>query len=92
MLFTKSSKWKKFLSSTDEDILNKFLEKVSEYRPSYKNADQIKIAQLWCALLALRKENKNLNSRLKRLENILDSITKGDEKEKEELMESLKKF
>lgn len=90
MLFEKTSNWKKFLSADDEKVLNEFLEKVSNYRPAYKNADDVKIAQLWTALLETRKENSNLNARLKRIESILDTISQKDQKEKEELMQSLR--
>ena len=92
MLFNKTANWKKYLSKKDEDSLNKFLEKTSKHRPAYKNAEEVKIAQLWCAALELKKQNEKLSARVKRLENVLNSMTTTDERERQDLMKKLKEF
>jgi len=94
MLF-KRRDWKQFLSVDDEDTLNKFLKEISKYRGAYRNSDEIKIAQLWCAILELRKENLNLQKRLDFFESIFESLfekVKEQEKEKRELLKSLERF
>ncbi|MFH1420821.1 MAG: hypothetical protein ABIG30_02530, partial [Candidatus Aenigmatarchaeota archaeon] len=72
MLFTRTSEWKGFLSIADEKALNELLERVAAYRPAYKNADEVKTAQLWCATLELQKQNQKLQERIRRLEFILE--------------------
>ena len=92
MLFTKTSEWKGFLSATDEKKLNDFLEKIAEYRPAYKNAENVKNAQLWCGVLELLKQNQRLNERVRRLEFVIEGLTSRYEKEKQALLESLNTF
>jgi hypothetical protein len=95
MLFKSEENWKKYLGVEDEEHLNEILRKVSRHKGAYKNADEIKTAQLWCALLELKKENIIMQKKLSRMEEIFDSMfekRRKHEKEKMELMESLEKF
>ena len=92
MIFKTDKNWKEYLSVDDEEKMNDLLKKIARYRGAYKNAEDIKIAQLWCAVLEIRKENLNLNVRLKRIESMLDSLISRDYKEKETLLESLKQL
>ncbi len=95
MLFTSTKDWKQYLSAEDEEKLNELLKRVSRHRGAYKNADEIKIAQLWCAFLEARSENVTLKKRLERLEYLLEgtfSRVREEEREKNRTIESLEKF
>lgn len=92
MLFTRTNEWKGFLSASDERALNEFLERIAEYRPAYKNAENVKNAQLWCAVLEVLKQNRKLQERVRRLEFILEGLTSRYNKERESLCESLNTF
>ena len=92
MLFTRTSEWKGFLSASDERELNELLEKVAEYRPAYKNAENVKNAQIWSAILELLKQNKKLQERTRRLEFVLEGLTSRYNKEREALVDSLNSF
>jgi hypothetical protein len=95
MLFKVSDDWKQLLATDDEAKLNDLLKKVSRHRSAYKNAHDVKNAQLWAALLEMRKENLALQNRIRRLEDVLDGakerMRKQDEQERE-LLESLERF
>jgi predicted nuclease with TOPRIM domain len=95
MLFKVSDDWKQLLPPEDEARLNEILKRTGKYRTAYRNAHDIKTAQLWTALLETRKENQALLNRLKKMEFVFDGvrerIKKQDEAEKE-LIESLEKF
>ncbi|MAH43115.1 hypothetical protein CL614_05350 [archaeon] len=92
MLFSRTSEWKGFLSATDEKTLNEFLEKIADYRPAYKNAENVKNAQIWTAMLELLKQNKKLQERTRRLEFVLEGLTSRYNKEREALVDSLNTF
>lgn len=95
VFFNQQKDWKQFLSIDDENKLNDVLRKVAKYRGAYRNASDIKTAQLWCTLLELRKENLLLQQRLERIEDILNGMfdkIRRQEAEKDKLIESLKRF
>ncbi|MBI4018351.1 MAG: hypothetical protein HY368_01975 [Candidatus Aenigmarchaeota archaeon] len=95
MLIRESKDWKQFLDAADEGKLNRLLKDVARHRPAYKNADDVKVAQLWSALLELKKENERLNSKLGEIEGIFEAIynrVKRNREEKEELLKTLEKF
>ena len=95
MFFNPVKDWKQFLTLEDENRLNEILRNVSKYRGAYKNADEIKVAQLWCSILELRKENLSLHNRLLRIEDILSGMierVKKQEEDKKRVVESLEKF
>lgn len=95
MLFKSTKDWKQFLSPEDEEKLNQFLRTVAKYRSAYRVADDVKIAQLWAAVLELRKENLILQKRLNEMEDIFHAIherIKKKQEEKEDLLKSLEKF
>jgi hypothetical protein len=95
MLFDTARDWKQFLSIEDEEKLNQLLKQVAKYRGAYKNADEIKFAQLWCAILELRKENEALRRKVVFFEEIVNTAfekLKKHDRERLELLDSLEKF
>ena len=92
MLFKATKNWKELLSIDDEEVLNELLKKAAKHRGAYKNADDVKIAQLWCASLELKKENVALNKRLKRIEYLLEGLFERNRKDERALLESLKQL
>ncbi len=95
MLFKTTEDWKQFLAPEDEAKLNDILRKVQKHRSAYRQASDIKTAQLWVALLETRKENQALLRKLQRIEFIFDGMVeriKKQQQEDRELVESLEKF
>jgi len=95
MILSPQRDWKSYLSIEDERELNKLLEKTAKHRGAYKNADEVKIAQLWCALIELRKENLILQKKLRNIEELFDAIIEKlqrQEKRDKELIRSLEQF
>lgn len=95
MFLRVSDDWKQLLSPEDEAKLNEILKRVAKHRGAYKNAHDVKNAQLWAAILELRKENQALLNRIKKTEFIMDGIkerVKKQEAAEHELLESLEKF
>lgn len=95
MLFTPSKDWKQNLSAEDEKNLNDLLNKIAKYRGAYRNSDDIKSSQLWCAALELLKENAALQKRVHNLEELLEGMfekVRKQERERIDLTRSLEKF
>ena len=94
MLFKIVDDWKQMLPPDDEKRINSMLRDVTKHRPAYRSSKDVKTAQLWCALLEMRKENQVLLKKVKRLEYVFDGLAermKQDGEEKD-IIESLEKF
>ena len=95
MFFNAKKDWKQFLSAENEEKLNEILRKVAKHRGAYKNADDVKIAQLWCTILEMKKENLILQSKLNRIEEVFAAMfekVRKQEREREELTKSLERI
>lgn len=95
MLFRTANDWKQLLSLDDEEKLNEILRKVSKHRGAYKVSDEVKISQLWCAILELKKENVLLQKRLNSVEDVFDVVFEKQRKREQEardLVRSLERF
>ena len=95
MFFNAKKDWKQYLSAEDEEKLNEVLRKVAKYRGAYRNADDVKIAQLWCTILEMRKESLILQSKMRRIEEVFDAMfekVRKQETEREALAKSLERF
>ena len=87
----KKTDWKENLSIEAEQELNQLLEKVKKHRCAYRSAENVQIAQLWCGLIEIVRMIKNLESRLSRIERILDKTFRSYEEERDKLIKSLLK-
>jgi len=92
MLFKNERNWKEFLSIEDEAELNRLLERTARNRPAYKSAEDVKLAQLWCALIEIVRYQDSLNKRLARIEMLLEGLFEKEKEEKRRLTESLRRF
>lgn len=93
MMMKKDVNWKEFLNPEAERTLKWAIDKSKKHRGAYLNAEDVKTAQLWAALIEYTKYLQNFNDRLTRVENALNSIVDAaKDEEKEELFESLESF
>jgi len=95
MLLKTENNWKALLTPEDEQRLNGLLEQIKKHRAAYLSADEVKLAQLWCALLEVQKENSTIEARLKRIEYMLNGMlvrARVVDRSANKLLESLGKF
>ena len=91
MFHEKGTDWKTLLGKEDEEKLNELVRSAAKHREAYSKAENIKIAQLWCVLLEMKKEQDELEARLMRLEDVFRSA--GERmRETQKIRESLEKF
>ena len=95
MLFRTDRDWKQLMAPEDEGRLYEILKTVAKHRGAFRNAEDVRTAQLWCSDLELKKENMALRKRLERIEDVLDSVFdkfRKQEDEKRKMVESLERF
>ena len=91
MFHEKGTDWKTLLGKEDEEKLNELIKSAAKHREAYSKAENIKMAQLWCALLEMRKQQEELELRLARLEDVFRAA--GERmRETQKIRESLEKF
>src|SRR3989304_6069455 len=81
--FQKKDDWKKSLTSKDEKKLNEIIIKTEKYNTAYLKSNNVKIAQLWTAILEMEKEKEHIERRVRRMEYIFSGMT---ERLKEEII------
>ncbi|MBS3051545.1 MAG: hypothetical protein J4400_05340 [Candidatus Aenigmarchaeota archaeon] len=94
MLFKIVDDWKQFLPPEDEKRLNDVLRSVAKHRNAYRASKDVKVAQLWCALLEMQKQNQVLYKKIKRMEFVFEGIAERmkEEVNEREILEALEKF
>ncbi len=95
MLFRENKDWKQLLREDEELMLNEILKDLTKHRGAYKNAGDVKIAQIWCAILELKKQNESIVKEVHEINEVFKSIAdhfQKKEKYKKELKDSLEKF
>jgi hypothetical protein len=95
MLFKVVDDWKQYLPPEDEVRLNEIIKNVSKHRNAYRASKDIKVAQLWCAILEMRKENQAMYRKMKRLQMVIDGfadVIRNIDADDKKLLDSLEKF
>ncbi len=59
-MFRKSD-WKDCLDAESKEIIKKLIESAEKHRCAWIRADDVRIAQLWCALIEMKKEMEKLS-------------------------------
>ena len=87
-LFEKDD-WKEFLTEDNKQILKELIESTKKHRGAYSQSDNVKLAQLWTALIELKKEINSLKEHLGKLEEPWKAIISVGETEKQKTIEKL---
>jgi hypothetical protein len=89
ILFRKNKDWKSLLTEDSKILLSEIFEATKKHRVAYTSTEDVKFAQLWCALIELKREIKKLNEKIEKLENLLQPILSVTEEEKKKTIEAL---
>lgn len=85
----KKADWKENLDDESKHVLFGVLESTKKHRYAYHSADDTKIAQLWTALVEMRKELNKTNELLGNLKEPWMAIVSVGEAKKMETIKSL---
>ena len=89
LLGQKKENWKDNLSEDAQNILSGLFESTKKHRGAYLAADNVNIAQLWSALIEIKKEINQLAESVSRIEMPFKAIVAVGEAAKKSAIESL---
>ena len=79
MLFGEEKDWKEFLCGNAQVELAELIERAKQHKCAYTQADDVKVAQLWCALVEVSRQLKSLEERVEKSEVALKGIAEMGE-------------
>ena len=88
-MFDEQKDWKECLSEEDQAVLAEIFDITKKHKCSYCSAEDVKIAQLWCALMEARKEVKELKDSVQRLTTPFQAVVEMGEVEKRKTIDRL---
>ncbi len=87
MFFNEESDWKECLTEDGKQKLAELFELAKKHKCAYMNADDVKIAQLWCAMAEFRQEFKETLDRVEKLAEPFRAIISMGDAEKRKTIE-----
>ncbi len=88
-MFNGKNDWKEYLNEEDKKILEELITIAKRHRCAYSQADDVKMAQLWCALVEMKKELDNTKALLGKVEEPFKAIVEVGEAEKKKAIERI---
>ena len=86
-LFGEEKDWKELVCAPAQEILAELIERAKVHRCAYMQADDVKVAQLWCALAEITKDIKELQAKVARMEKAFKAIEMLGDLEKRKALE-----
>src|SRR3972149_1366283 len=81
--------WKDYLAPDAQQVLANLIESAKLHKGAYTRSDDIRNAQLWTALIEMKKEIENLKEKYGKLEGPFKAIVAIGEAEKKKTIERL---
>ena len=81
--------WKEFLVQEAKQTLSNLIDAAKKHRGAYSHADDVKIAQLWSALIEMKNELDQVKETIGKLEEPWRSIVEVGNIEKKKVVEKL---
>jgi hypothetical protein len=89
MIFDNETDWKELLREEDQQVLAELFDKAKDKKCAYCQADDVKVAQLWSAMIELKKELNEQKAMISRVEQPFRAIVEMGEIEKKKTVERL---
>lgn len=89
VLFEKEEDWKDFLAPDIQQELADMFERTKRHKGAYMQSSDVKVAQLWCALVEMKKEIEELKGAVERVSAPFKAITMVGEAEKKKAIQRL---
>lgn len=86
---SKKEDWKELLAPEAKKILTTLLDATKKHKGAYSNADDVKIAQLWAALIETKNELDQVKKALGKLEEPWRAVVELGDVEKRKTVEKL---
>ncbi|MBL7169976.1 MAG: hypothetical protein ISS48_03080 [Candidatus Aenigmarchaeota archaeon] len=79
MLFGEEKDWKELLCGNAQVELAELIERAKQHKCAYMQADDVKIAQVWCAMTEVSRQMKAIEEKVARSEIALKAIAEMGE-------------
>ena len=89
MFFEEEKDWKEFLAPESQQTLAEIFESAKKHKGAYMQANDVKIAQLWCAVLELKRDLKTLQEQVEKVSKPFKAIATVGEAEKRRAIHKL---
>ena len=89
MFNKKECDWKDCLADEDKEVLASVFEAAKRHRCAYCSADDVKVAQVWCALLEMKRELNQLKADSEKIQLPFRAIAEIGEIQKRKTIEQL---
>ena len=89
MIFDEEKDWKECLDEETKQTLAEVFDLAKRHRCAYCQAEDVKIAQLWCVVAELMKKLKGIEQKAERLSDPFRAIVEMGEVEKKRTIERL---
>lgn len=81
--------WKDCLNESDKEILAQLLDSTKKHKCAFMQAEDVKAAQLWCALIEMRKQMTELEKLIGKVAEPFKAIVEMGEIEKRKTIERM---
>ena len=88
LIFGKEEDWKDLLCDNSAAELAELIEKTKKHRCAYMQADDVKVAQVWCALVEVYKKLKEVECRVAKMESVAKEFIEMGEFAKKEALKT----
>lgn len=89
MLGSEERDWKESLNSESQQMLAEIFESAKKHKGAYLQSDDVKVAQLWCAMVELKKEIENVKVQIDKVSAPFRAIAIVGESEKRKAIQKL---
>ncbi|MEM5766135.1 MAG: hypothetical protein QW423_00635 [Candidatus Aenigmatarchaeota archaeon] len=81
--------WKDYLNESDKQILAQLLDSTKRQKCAFMQAEDVKVAQLWCALVEMKKQMMELEQLVEKIAEPFRTIVEMGEVEKRKTIDRM---
>ena len=89
MVFEEEQDWKELLARDAQQVLAELLDRAKDHKAAYMQAEDVKVAQLWAALVEMKKDMACYETLIEKLVAPFRAIVAVGEEEKRKAIERI---
>lgn len=89
MFSEKEEDWKDFLAPDAQNKLSEMFERTKKHKGAYMNSSDVKAAQLWCALVEMKKDLEEMKASVEKVSAPFRAIAVVGDAEKKKAIQRL---
>lgn len=81
--------WKELLADSDKEIIAQLLDSTKKHKCAFMHSEDVKVAQLWCALVEMKREMNQMAEIVSKIEVPFQTVIEMGEIEKRRTIDRL---